>query len=87
MTAPTSKFLGWAPQPGRDRKDGHVHLAITEFEPKVWDDDDVEGRSKDLAGASVSCTKADIPPSQSIVLRYVRERPPYSFGGLGSTLR
>jgi hypothetical protein len=41
MSSAAEKYTGWAPTP--DNKDGHIHLGLTEFKPKVWDEDDVEG--------------------------------------------
>ena len=42
MTAPRTTFCGWAPTEAA-KASGPVELAPTDFEPKVWDEDDVEG--------------------------------------------
>jgi hypothetical protein len=39
MASSPTKFTGWAP---KTTTANHVDLALTKFEPKVWDDDDVE---------------------------------------------
>jgi alcohol dehydrogenase (NADP+) len=62
MSAAPQKYTGWAPS--AENKDGHIHLVKTEFEPKAWDEDDIEGMSPSL---SSSAQNTDLhPPSVKI---------------------